>query len=69
MQYEVCNSSSYATAMKNSIGTVAGATVTVSGSNVTVTFDEANSDSYTVAKLTAQVRLNSLSVTYLTEEE
>ena len=65
----VCNSSSYATAMKNSIGTVAGATVTVSGSNVTVTFDEANSDSYTVAKLTAQVRLNSLSVTYLTEEE
>ena len=65
----VCNSSSYATAMKNSIGTVAGATVTESGSNVTVTFDEANSDSYTVAKLTAQVRLNSLSVTYMGEEE
>ena len=64
----VCNSSSYATAMKNSIGTVAGATVTVSGSNVTVAFTEATAESFVVAKMTAQVRMNSLSVTYMGEE-
>lgn len=64
-----CNGSSYATDMKNSIGTVAGATVAVSGSDVTVTFTEATSDTFVVAKLTAQVRMNSLSVTYMGEEE
>ncbi|MBO7264541.1 MAG: BACON domain-containing protein [Alistipes sp.] len=64
-----CSGSSYATDMKNSIGTVAGATVAVSGSDVTVTFTEATSDTFVVAKLTAQVRMNSLSVTYMGEEE
>ena len=58
-----CNSSSYATAMKNSIGTVSGATVTVSSDKVTVTFTSAV-ESFIIAKLTAQVRLDSLTVTY-----
>ena len=51
-----CGSSSYATTLKNSIGDAA----TVSGSDVTVTL---NSTTFTVA-LTAQVRLNSITVTY-----
>ena len=59
-----CNSSSYATALKNSIGTVSGATVTVSSDKVTVTF--ANTvNNFTIAKLTAQVRLDSITVTHL----
>ncbi len=58
-----CNSSSYATAMKTSIGTVSGATVTVSSDKVTVTFTTAVA-SFTVAKLTEQVRLDSITVTY-----
>ena len=62
-----CNSSSYATACKNSIGTVAGATVTVSSDKVTVTFSEAV-DSFVIAKLTAQVRMDSITVTYLSAE-
>ncbi|MBR5818096.1 MAG: hypothetical protein IKY62_05570, partial [Clostridia bacterium] len=53
--------SSYATPLKNSIGSAA--TVTVSGSEVTVT-PNGTSESFTVAKLTAQVRLNSITVTY-----
>ena len=56
-----CSSSSYATALKNSIGNVSGATVTVSGSAVTVTFVTAV-DSFSIAKLTAQVRMNSITV-------
>ena len=64
-----CNNSSYATAMKNSVGTVAGATVTTSGSDVTVTFTEATVAQFVVAKMTAQVRMNSLTVTYMGEEE
>ena len=59
-----CNSSSYATALKNSIGTVSGATVTVSSDKVTVTF-ATSVDSFTIEKLTAQVRLDSITVTYL----
>lgn len=59
-----CNSSSYATALKNSIGSVSGATVTVSSDKVTVEFSEAV-DSFTIAKLTAQVRLDSITVTYI----
>ena len=55
-----CNSSSYATALKNSI---TGATVTVSGSKVTVTLD-GTSSTFVIAKLSAQVRVNSLTVTY-----
>ena len=59
----VCSESKYATALKNSIGNAA----TVSGSNVTVTFANPVND-FTV-KLTAQVRLNSLTVTYLTTQK
>ena len=59
------NSSSYATAMKNSIGTVSGATVSVSSDKVTVTFANATASSFVVAKLTAQVRMDSITVTYL----
>ena len=49
--------------MKNSIGTVSGATVAVSSDKVTVTFTSAV-ESFTVAKLTAQVRLDNLTVEY-----
>ena len=59
-----CNSSTYATALKNSIGSISGATVTVSSDKVTVEFSEAV-DSFTIAKLTAQVRLDSITVTYI----
>ena len=58
-----CNSASYATALKNSIGTVNGATVTVSSDKVTVTFND-SVESFTIAKLTAQVRMDSITVTY-----
>ena len=65
----VC-ASSYATAMKSSLGTVAGATVTTSGNNVTVAFSEATSAQFVVASLSGgQVRMSSLSVTYMGEEE
>ena len=57
-----CNSSSYATALKNSIGD--SATVSVSSDKVTVTLD-GSSTSFEIAKLTAQVRIDSLTVTYL----
>ena len=56
-----CNSSSYATALQNSIGTVDGANVTISSDKVTVTFDSAR-DSFTIAKVTAQVRIDSITV-------
>lgn len=59
----VCNSTTYATALKNSIGTSAKA----SGSNVTITLD-GSSNTFTVAKLTAQVRLNSVTVSYQSTE-
>ena len=55
-----CNSTSYATALKNSIGTTA--TVTVNSKVVTVTF-ATPVDSFTIAKLTAQVRVDSMVVT------
>ena len=54
-----CNSNSYATAMKNSVGTSA----TASSDKVTVTLN-GSSNTYTVAKLTAQVRMDSVTVTY-----
>ena len=56
-----CNSSSYATTLKNSIDT--SANVTVSSDKVTVTLD-GSSNSFTIAKLTAQVRMDSVTVTY-----
>lgn len=55
-----CNSSSYATALKNSIGTTA--TATVSSDKVTVTLDGASE--FVVAQLTAQVRMDAVTVTY-----
>ena len=58
------NSSSYATAMKNSIGTVSDASVTVSSDKVTVTFSTPVA-SFAVAKFTAQVRMDSMDVTYI----
>ena len=58
-----CNSSSYATELKNSIGTIIGATVTVSSDKVTVEFSSAV-ESFTIAKLTAQIRMDSIIVTY-----
>ena len=59
-----CNSASYATALKNSIGTVSGATVTISSDKVTVTFTT-EVESFVIAKLSAQVRMDSITVTYL----
>lgn len=58
-----CTSASYASALKSSIGAAA----TVDGTNVTVIF--ANPvDEFTISRLTAQVRLSSLTVTYLTTQ-
>ena len=59
-----CNSSTYATALKTSIGTVSGATVTVSSDKVTVVFSP-SVEKFTIAKLSAQVRMDSLDVTYI----
>ena len=55
-----CSSNDYATAMKNSIGNTA---TTASSDKVTVNLD-GTSNTFTVAKLTAQVRLDALTVTY-----
>ena len=54
-----CNSNSYATDLKNSIGSNA----TASSDKVTVTLD-GSSNSFTVAKLSKQVRMDALTVTY-----
>ncbi|MBE7100710.1 MAG: hypothetical protein E7364_03770 [Clostridiales bacterium] len=56
-----CNNTTYATALKNSIGTPEDATATVNGTVVTVEF-AAPKDSFTVAKLSAQVRMDSITV-------
>lgn len=57
----VCNSNSYATALNSAI--TSGGNVSVSGSTVTV-IPSASATSFVVAKLSAQVRMNSLKVTY-----
>lgn len=58
----VCNSSSYATALKSSLPS--GNTVVVSGSNVTVTL-ATPAESFVISSLSGgQVRMNSLTVTY-----
>ena len=63
-----CNSASYATALKSSIPAASGVTVTVSSDKVTVTFAEAV-DSFVITSLTGgQVRMDSITVTYLVEE-
>ena len=54
-----CNSSSYATTMKNSIGSSA----TASSDKVTVALD-GTSNTFSVDKITAQVRLDAITVTY-----
>lgn len=56
-----CNSTSYATALANSIGS----TATASSDMVTVSFTPAV-ESFTVAKLTGQVRMDAVTVTYQT---
>ena len=56
-----CESSSYANVCKNSAAAVSGATVTVSGSVVTITF-ATPVDSFTF-KATAQWRLHAIEVT------
>lgn len=56
-----CNSAEYATELKNSIGDAA--TVTVSDDKVTVILD-GKSNRFEIAKLTKQVRLDELTVTY-----
>lgn len=53
-----CSSSSHATALKNSIGNGAS----VSGNNVIVNLNPSQ-DTYTISSLTAQVRMNSVTVT------
>ena len=59
-----CNSNAYANTVKTSIGTVSGASVEVNSDKVTVIF-ATPVESYTIAKVNAQVRLDSISVTYL----
>lgn len=54
-----CNSASYATALKNSIGSSA----TVSSDKVTVVLS--GQESFVINKLTAQVRLDAVTVTYM----
>ena len=58
-----CNSGSYAATLKNSIGNQAGVTVSVSSDKVTVTF-ETKVNSFTIGTLTAQVRMDSLTVSH-----
>ena len=56
-----CNTTSYATDLKTSIGTVSGATVTVNGKAVTVEFASAV-NSFTISLTGGQVRMDSLEV-------
>ena len=56
-----CNTSSYANTLKGSIATSTSYSVSINGSVVIVTFKEAV-DSFVIEKLSAQVRVNSLSV-------
>lgn len=58
-----CNTPAYATALNNSIANGA----TASSDKVTVTLD-GTSNSFTIAKLSAQVRLDALTVTYIIDE-
>ena len=58
------DTAAYATALKTSIGTPTGATVTQDGNNITVTFENAVK-SYNIADITAQVRLDSITAVVL----
>ena len=63
-----CNSSSYATALKNSIPTSTKDTVTVSSDKVTVILNDP-ATSFVISSLTGgQVRMDSLTLTYTTGE-
>ncbi len=57
-----CNTATYATALVNSINTSSGETVAVDGKVVTVRLASAV-DTFTIAKLAAQVRVDSIIVT------
>ena len=61
-----CNSASYATSLKGSI--TSGGTVTVSSDKVTVV-PTAEANEFVIAKLSAQVRMDAITVTYAAEEE
>ena len=56
--------SDYTTALSESIVSPTGATVTTEGNNITITFDSPVT-SYSIADLTAQVRLKSITATVL----
>lgn len=56
-----CNSSSYATALKNSLSSISGITVSVSSDKVTVTLSTAT-NSFKIPKLSAQVRMDAITV-------
>jgi len=58
-----CNTAGHATSLKDSIAADANYTVTVNDKVVTITFNEAVT-SFTIAKLAAQVRVNSIDVYY-----
>ena len=60
-----CNGTSYVSPLTTSIGSVSGASVTSSGSDVTVKFTTPVT-SFTIAKLSAQIRMNSITITYMT---
>ena len=57
-----CNSSSYASAMKSSIGTVTGVTVAISGDKVTCTFTTPTTEFIVKSLSGGQVRMDALSV-------
>lgn len=59
----VCDSTTHATNLVNSIGTLSDATVSTSGSNVTVEFTDAV-ESFTIASFTKQTKLSSITVSY-----
>ena len=64
-----CNSPAYATALKDSIASNSNYTVAVSGKVVTVTFVE-SVDKFSIDSLTGgQVRMDSLSVTYILNDD
>lgn len=62
------NTNSYATELKTSIGTVSGAEISVIGTKVTIEYSTPVAN-VAIAKLVNQVRLNSLTVTYISGGE
>lgn len=58
------NSNDYATALETSIGTISGATVSVSSDKVTIEYSTPV-DNVSIAQLSAQIRLDALTVTYI----